>query len=93
MKKDREPPVVKAVSEDGLAATAGDLKVGLVLTHVQGTAVASMSHDEAKALIKNASRPLALVFSKKDPASSSNGFSFGVPKSAFQRLRLKCFRY
>jgi Zn-finger protein len=88
-----EPPVVKAVSEDGLAAKAGDLKVGLVLTHVQGTAVASMSHDEAKELIKNASRPLALVFSKKDPASSSNGFSFGMPKSDSQHLSSMCFWY
>jgi hypothetical protein len=86
-----EPPVVKAVSPDGLAAKAGELKVGLVLTHVQGTAVATMSHDEAKALIKNASRPLALVFTKKDAASSANGFSFSkTPTHAAERIYSTC---
>ena len=77
-----EPPVVKAVSADGLAANAAGLKVGLVLTHVQGAAVASMSHDEAKGLIKDATRPLVLVFIKKDAASSSNGYKFPAPAAA-----------
>jgi hypothetical protein len=37
-----------------------------------------MSHDEAKGLIKDATRPLSLVFTKKEVGSSSNGFSFAA---------------
>ena len=74
---DSEPPVVKAISDDGLAARATEIKVGLILTHVQGVDVSAMSHDEAKAEIKNASLPLALSFTK--PSFSQTSFPFGAP--------------
>ena len=58
----RDPPVIKALTEGGLAAREATLCEGLVLASVQGVSVAGIPFKEAMQLLRSASRPLRLTF-------------------------------
>ena len=75
------PLVIKAISDIGLAADIDELKIGLVLTSVQGTDIAIKSYDETIALIKAAARPLELGFTPAGSKASSAPLPFAAAGS------------
>eukprot|EP01052_Picozoa_sp_SAG31_P029002 SAG31_NODE_2846_length_5008_cov_2.423508_1_plen_1358_part_10 len=81
----REPPTIRAIERNGLAARQPMLQEGLELISVQGVQVAGRPYDQVLGFIRDADRPLTLAFSKPacDPAVAES--------KRLQDLGLNCF--